>query len=145
MQRYYVIKLSKKDNKPKLILSDMIPITKDVIQSLEALKEYNISTIKQVDYYIGDAIKDGTITHTEKFNNDVHVTVVKYDKEHTIVLPISTLKKSYSYNVHAAAKIIDTIKSDKLTKDFYLSTDKEVKNLKLDDGVILIKKKDKHG
>lgn len=140
MQKYYVVKLSKKDSKPKIILSDLINISKEVLADLDTLKEYNISIIKNIEYSVGDIIKTGTITHMEKFDSDIHVTLHKNDEDHVIVLPISMLKKTLKYDVHVVGKIIDTIKCEKMTKDIYLSTDKATKYLKLDDGTILVKK-----
>lgn len=140
MCKYFVVKLSKKDNKEKIILQEYININQDVLNVIESLKNYNISKIKHVDYLVGEFIKSGTIINVSKHDNNIHVIVLKNEQEQEIILNVDDVKKKYKYDIQITGKIIDIIKSDKLTKDLYSSTDKEVKHLKLDESTLLIKK-----
>lgn len=131
--KYVKIRLSNKSDK-KLILNDLLKVklvSNDIIEAIQNIGKGNLSIVKNVTYDVGEFLKTtvlgATIETMEQFDNDIHVTYVKNNDYHTVVVPKSLVDKNVNDDVRVSYKEL-TYHDFDLKKSLY--TSKDLKDLK---------------
>lgn len=141
--RYVKIKLSNKSLK-KLVLNELVSqkiLSNDVIEKIKSLDKGNLSLVKNIQYEVGEYIKNAfsgaTIETMEQYDNDIHVTYLKNNDYHTVIIPKQLLSKTVIDEVRVTYKEYEFIERE-LIKDLY--TSKELDELKSNEILLKVKK-----